>query len=331
MPTDRRREWEAKMEARRNFCLGAVSIYDTAINACKEALVARPDDPALHQAVAAKYRAREMTAAALIAYGNAIERGATDLEVLITEVELERDAQADACLAGGDLPSCDTAVLPGAEDEFDLQRQRGELLLAAGQSEAALEAFSIAQSLEPGNRAVAARLLTLFDALGQRVREDPSRLTARAYALLAAGAELEAMVLRNRIPVLFEDQRMEALGGRLFDAAEQRRDRVVQRDCLQRSDERALIDCRKLLVAELPDRNRIERHIDEVARELERQRVAPVVPEPAALPEPIAAVPDAGGDRAEGQEPRPQGAESVPATVAIKTYSNQLSDNEVTY
>ena len=74
-----------------------------------------------------------------MAYGKAIAFGAEDVAVAASEVELERLEQVEACMRYNDLLACDTAVVPGADDEFDLQQKRGGLLAAEGELEAALE------------------------------------------------------------------------------------------------------------------------------------------------------------------------------------------------
>ena len=315
---DTRAQWAARLKARRAYCL-RLSQFDAAIEACNQALVAYPDDAELHLSLARKYRLRGFTALALVSYRNSRDHGAReDVTQLMAEVELERQQQIEACLNGQELPSCDTAVLAGAEDGFDLQRKRGELLLVENRFDAAREALLIAQAIRPTDVGAARRLLEFLDE-GSVNLQDPAIMTARAYALLATGQEWAALVARRRIPESYVNENIEQQGAALFVRAEREREIMVTERCLRRSDESALGDCEILIFTGLPDEIRIRDHIAILEKSIEDRRLAKLQAERVAEAEARIASVDQSIDQSVDQIVAEVGAQAV-------AFSNRAND-----
>lgn len=259
---DVRAERVRELEVWRGYCIGP-SASDASIQACNEALVSLPEDGALYVALGDKYARRSLTALAVLAYRNAAERAVAAPELVdkITNAERAREAQAQDCLGSRDLQSCDAAALSGAADEFDVQRHRGDLLLESGRDGAALEAFLIAQSLQPRDTKLARRVLQLLDSRLQEDVGNPALLLAHADALLATGRVDAALVAYQRVP---SGYLLDTDGDARQARARNERAGRVQRQCLGGNEITVIAACRRLLLAGEPDERQIRGHIENI-------------------------------------------------------------------
>lgn len=139
---------------------------ESALSACEQALGEKPQDSRL-------LAARGDALFDVGRYGEAVSsyRQALDLEpgdASVTE-QLNR-AEARRRKAVGDcrtlersdgLEACNVALLEGAGDEFIVRVRQGELLLAEGREDEALQAYRAAQKLDPRNSQVQLAIETL--------------------------------------------------------------------------------------------------------------------------------------------------------------------------
>jgi len=86
--------------------------------------------------------------------------------------------------------ACEAAWLPGAPDEANVFRRRGIIFEAEHQPWAALDAYMSADRLRPGDRHVAAAIVSLSAATG---RADLLGLIAKGSALITLGRHAEAI------------------------------------------------------------------------------------------------------------------------------------------
>jgi tetratricopeptide (TPR) repeat protein len=161
------------------------------IPACDAALHERPDDVQLLIVKADALVHADRPSEALALYQEAAGRGAAprEIEEKLAAVESQRRGMVARC-EGGDadaaLRACDLALLPGAGDEFVVQRRRGVLLQGMGQPSQALDAFIAANLLRSDDEAVSQAIVALTESTG---RKDAAAIAARSGALLTLAAE----------------------------------------------------------------------------------------------------------------------------------------------
>jgi tetratricopeptide (TPR) repeat protein len=144
------------------------------------------------------------------------------------------------------LRGCELALLPGAPDEFDIQKRRGLLFQRTGDNARALDAYVAAADLRSDDRATAAALVALADSTG---RADYVTLVARGAALTTLDRPVEAIRVLRRAQALAPD--LEAAAP-VLAAAEARR-RSTAAECVRRPADRALAACRAALLPGEPD------------------------------------------------------------------------------
>ena len=111
----------------------------------------------------------------------------------IARAEDQRQGFLSTCeTAAGEVGrhACEVAWLPGAPDEASVFRRRGIIYEGEHQPATALDAYMSANRLRPGDRNVAAAIVSLTEATG---RADVLGLTARASALITLGRHADAI------------------------------------------------------------------------------------------------------------------------------------------
>ncbi len=165
------------------------------IEACDQALARQPGDPQIVLAKADALLQAKRPAEALTAYRRARELAPDNatIEQKIAAAEVQRRALIQTCRSAtgqAALQACQSALLPGNDDEFDIRKRIGILLQASNQSEAALDSYIAANLLRHGDRSVALAIVALSASTGRR---DALTLAARGSALLTLGHALEAL------------------------------------------------------------------------------------------------------------------------------------------
>lgn len=89
------------------------------------------------------------------------------------------------------LKACQTILSVGSPNEFDVRLHIALLLQSAHQPAQALDSYIAANSLQPGNKAIALAILALLDSTQ---RQDALGLEARGSSLLALGRTSEALI-----------------------------------------------------------------------------------------------------------------------------------------
>ena len=175
------------------------------LEACDQALARQPGDPQIQLAKADALLKAKRPADALGAYRRARELAPDDatIEQKIAAAETQRRALAETCQsATGEtaLQSCQSALLPGNDDEFAIRKRTGILLQASSQPAAALDSYIAANLLRHGDRSVALAIVAL-----SAERKDALTLAARGSALLALGRALDALTPLKQALLLSPD------------------------------------------------------------------------------------------------------------------------------
>ncbi len=133
----------------------------TALKACDEGLRLQPDNLVL---LAGRGEALldlnpPKVIDAIKAYKKAllIAPSNQDIKRKYEHAEYARQKSVSSCMkktGKAALAACDRALLKGAADEASIQARRGDLLVAINRDKKALNAYRVAQRLEPGNAAV---------------------------------------------------------------------------------------------------------------------------------------------------------------------------------
>lgn len=163
------------------------------LEACDQALARQPGDPQIQLAKADALLKAKRPADASGAYRRARELAPDDatIEQKIAAAETQRRALAETCQsATGEtaLQACQSALLPGNDDEFAIRKRTGILLQASNQPAAALDSYIAANVLRHGDRSVALAIVAL-----SAERKDALTLAARGSALLTLGRALDAL------------------------------------------------------------------------------------------------------------------------------------------
>jgi len=165
------------------------------LNACDEALKLKPDDAEILIAKGDALLKASKLAEAEQAYRRARQVSPENARAVnqLAVAQTQRQAAQAQCLKGtGDdaLNACQSALLPGADEEFAIQSRMGSLYQQRNQSAPALAAFIAANTLKPGDRGVALGIVSLTDAGSGN---DAVALVARGSALLTLNRGKEAL------------------------------------------------------------------------------------------------------------------------------------------
>jgi tetratricopeptide (TPR) repeat protein len=149
-------------EALRSYCRGPIAT-DRTIAACYQLIASNDDDGQLHLALGEKLQKREQPARAILSLrkAQAALGDTAAISKALADAERQRSVILAECLQQGSLDSCDAALLPGAEDEYAVQRQRGLLLAATDRHEQALRAFLTASSLRREDKETARAIIAI--------------------------------------------------------------------------------------------------------------------------------------------------------------------------
>ncbi len=301
---------KARHESQRRICLRPMN-GDLSLNACQELLLAYPDDSKLHGALGAKLINRDRPAQAILALQKALALASDpESQANLTKAQEARTNLAKRCLAQTNLDLCNRALLVGTSDEPDLHRRRSDLLLRAGNTDAAVDALLSAQSLQPKNKDLARQLVAL---LPDNYLDDPSlywpRGQARQLLQQTNGAIADLERAREAEPRNVNIRP-------LLQAALRDRRNTVQRRCL---DKQSIAACEQVLVASAKDAPIIREHIADLKRAEAKARMAALATEIEPQAEPI--------DEPKQPNPSPK----TTPVVAQVSYSNATAANGVTF
>lgn len=176
-------------------CVLAAMLAARSISAQTDARPADVDDGELLISKADALVHSRRPSEALPLYRQAVGRGAAvrDVEEKIAVAESQRQtlvAQCEDGSADAALRACELALLPGAEDEFVIQRRRGVLLQGMGETLQALDAYIAASLVQSNDPAVSQAIVALTQSTG---RKDAVALAARGNALLTLRRGAEAV------------------------------------------------------------------------------------------------------------------------------------------
>jgi tetratricopeptide (TPR) repeat protein len=163
--------------------------------ACDEALKVKPNDAQIVIARGDALLKAAQPAQALLSYRRARQLAPeAALATKLAAAESQRQSALAQCQKGsGDevLQACQSALLAGAADEFNVQSRLGLLYQQRNQSLPALAAYVAAHNLVPGDRAVAQAIVALADASASNpvvraARDSASSVLQRDKQTLAA-------------------------------------------------------------------------------------------------------------------------------------------------
>ncbi len=165
------------------------------LNACDEALKLRPDDVQIVLAKADAQLKINRPADAEVTLRRARQLAPNDANVSTKTAlaQQQRQAALNLCKRREDdaaLAACQSALLRGAADEFDVHSRLAQLHQQRNESAAALASYVAADALHAGDRNVALGIVALTDA---GPRKDAVTLLARGSALLTLERGREAL------------------------------------------------------------------------------------------------------------------------------------------
>ena len=145
------------------------------VSACDEALKLKPNDAEMLLAKGDALLKASKPADAEFAYRRAQQAAPGNPRVTsqLAAAQSQRQAALSQCQTGsgeGALQSCQAALLPGAPDEFAIQSRMGLLYQQLNKPVPALAAYIAADTLKPGDHAVALGLVELTAARGSALR-----------------------------------------------------------------------------------------------------------------------------------------------------------------
>jgi tetratricopeptide (TPR) repeat protein len=170
------------------------------VSACDEALASSPDDPAVVIAKGDALLRANHPADGLLVYRRAAELNPESQEIKskLATAESQRQALIARCENGSGtaaIEACQSALLPGAGDEFQIYKRKAILLQSIDRPEQALDSYIAANALKQDDKSVALAIVALTQSTG---RQDAMALSALGSALLALGRATEALpVLRQ--------------------------------------------------------------------------------------------------------------------------------------
>ena len=194
----------AAARAERNL-LRCAQLSDLA--ACDEAVEGRPNDPQILVARgdALLKAGRPVEAAAAFHRAVEIKLASDALPARIAAAEQQRAKLAAVCTTGSGaaaVQACDAALVKGGADEFTIQRRKGGLLQRMGESSRALDAYMAAETVKPGDRAVAVAIVALTE---RGKRRDAIALEARGSAFLTLKRFSDAATVLRQAKALSPD------------------------------------------------------------------------------------------------------------------------------
>lgn len=174
------------------------------LNTCDEALKLRPDDLQIVLAKADAQLKANKPADAEITLRRARQLAANDANVTakIAAAQQQRQAALGVCKSGENdtaLAACQSALLRGSTDEFDVHSRLAQLHQQRNESAAALASYVAADALHAGDRNVALGIVALTDA---NPRKDAVTMAARGSALLTLRRGREALAALKQAQTL---------------------------------------------------------------------------------------------------------------------------------
>ena len=165
------------------------------IAACDAALGSKPDDPQIliSKADALVKTKRPADALAIYERARTLAPGDATLAQKIAAADSLSNELVNTCMSGAGtaaLQACQSALVRGSRNEFDVLQRIGTLQQTANQPSAALDSYIAAGLLKPADRSVALSIVTLSASTG---RKDALALAARGSALLTLGRALDAL------------------------------------------------------------------------------------------------------------------------------------------
>jgi tetratricopeptide (TPR) repeat protein len=170
------------------------------VGACDEALRFKPDDPAILLAKGDALLQANHPADGLLVYRHAAELSPENeqIKTKLTAAESQRQAFLARCESGTGvvaIEACQSALLPGTGDEFQIYKRKAILLQSIDRPEQALDSYIAANALKQDDKSIALAIVALTRSTG---RQDAMALSALGSALLALGQATEAVsVLRQ--------------------------------------------------------------------------------------------------------------------------------------
>lgn len=180
-------EAQRNADALRGYCEGPIA-NQRSITACQNLLVSNPKDPTLSLALARKLIKSGQPSSALIylyKINKSARSGAMNAE--ISEASKQRKVLVSECLSDSSIANCNLALLPGASDEYQVQRRRGTLHARKKQYRQALRAFLAASSVKPKDAVTARGIIQL----------KPSSFTTRELKKQLMQAQVKAWRVLN--------------------------------------------------------------------------------------------------------------------------------------
>jgi len=174
------------------------------VEACDQALASKPDNVAVVIARGDALLKAQRPLEALDAYrrASALDPANTDVATKMTAVQALRRTIEQGCMSeDGEvaLRACQSILVKGAANEFELLRRIGVLQQAANQPAKALDTYITANSLRRGDKAVALAIVALVDSTG---RSDAIALAARGSSLVTLGKVREGIASMQQAQAL---------------------------------------------------------------------------------------------------------------------------------
>ena len=174
------------------------------IEACDQALAIKPDNVTVVIARGDALLKAQRPLEALDAYRRATTLDPTNADVAtkITAVQALRRSVEQGCMSeDGEaaLRACQSILVKGGANEFDLLRRIAVLQQAANQPAKALDTYIVANSLRRGDKAVALAIVALSDSTG---RSDSIALAARGSSLVTLGKVREGIAAMRQAQAL---------------------------------------------------------------------------------------------------------------------------------
>lgn len=174
------------------------------IEACDQALKIKPDNVAVVIAHADALLKSQRPLEALEAYRRAsvLDPSNADLATKTAAAQTLRRTIEQRCMsADGEsaLTACQSLLVKGSANEFELLRRIGVLQQAANQPAKALDTYIVANSLRRGDKAVALAIVALVDSTG---RSDALALAARGSSLVTLGKVREGIAAMQQAQAL---------------------------------------------------------------------------------------------------------------------------------
>jgi tetratricopeptide (TPR) repeat protein len=174
------------------------------VEACDQALAMKPDDAAIVIARGDALLKAQRPLEALDSYRRAaaLDPSNADTAAKVNAAQAQRRAVEERCMnADGEaaLGACQSILVKGAANEFELLRRIGMLQQASNQSSKALDTYIAANSLRRGDKAMSLAIVALVDSTG---RSDALALAARGSSLVTLGRLREGIASMQQAQAL---------------------------------------------------------------------------------------------------------------------------------